>query len=192
MRRRNRAFTLLELMTVVVIISVLAATAIPSFSRYMKKSKVTEVYLQLRKIYDGELAYYNDEHVSSAGVTLTKVFIPTFVVPAWPPTIDKKLGDFSGGNWPQIHYSADSPLQYCYWADAYPFPSPYPWRPTGYDVTTDPGFDPTGIITAFQVTAMGDTDGDGTYSQFQRNGGVFVGKPDFEAREVIFADNELE
>ncbi len=43
MRRQNGGFTLIELMIVVVIIGVLAAVAIPAFTKNVKKSKASEV-----------------------------------------------------------------------------------------------------------------------------------------------------
>lgn len=181
-------FTLLELMAVVTIIGVLASVAIPQFDRYIKKSKTTEAYTNIRKVFDGEVAYYQSEIVDALGNVLPKRFVETTVQPAWPPGVNKQTGNFSTGNWDLIKFSPDSPLQYAYFADAFPFADPYPFRPAEYDVTADP---PSGIVVGMRVVVLGDLDGDGEFSFFERAYGVGADGTE-EISAAVYALDPLE
>ena len=55
--KKEKGFTLIELMIVVVIIGLLAAMAIPRFMRVTTKSKQSEAKLVLKQIYTNERAY---------------------------------------------------------------------------------------------------------------------------------------
>jgi len=56
-RRKQKGFTLIELMIVVVIIAILAALAIPKFMQATTKSKQTEAKQILKQIYTMQYAY---------------------------------------------------------------------------------------------------------------------------------------
>ena len=58
MGKEQKGFTLIELMIVVAIIGVLAAVAIPAFTKYIAKSKTSEAKTFVKRIYDGARAYY--------------------------------------------------------------------------------------------------------------------------------------
>ncbi|MCJ7458066.1 MAG: prepilin-type N-terminal cleavage/methylation domain-containing protein, partial [candidate division Zixibacteria bacterium] len=55
--RKEKGFTLIELMIVVVIIAILAALAIPKFMQATTKSKQTEAKQILKQIYAMQHAY---------------------------------------------------------------------------------------------------------------------------------------
>lgn|SRR5579871_733112 len=79
---RSRGFTLVELMIVVAIIGVLAAVAIPAFARYLRRSKTIEATMNLRKIYDGTVSYWETQHADANG-NIIPVQFPTPQV--WTP-----------------------------------------------------------------------------------------------------------
>ena len=70
-------------MIVVAIIGVLAAVAIPAFTKYIAKSKTSEAKTFVKRIYDGARAYYMEPNYGTKSVTP--------VAPQFP------RNDFAGG-----------------------------------------------------------------------------------------------
>jgi type IV pilus assembly protein PilA len=145
LNKKGKGFTLIELMIVVAIIGILAAVAIPAFLKYIKRSKTSEAALNIRKVYDGEIVYYNDEHVSNLGMPVTRQFIGTDTQPTNIPQGIKSTGTWTG-NWESIQFGTDVAVSYQYQVLA-------------------AGLGSQASTTA---TAKGDLDGDGTYSTFER------------------------
>ncbi len=80
--RNQNGFTLVELLIVVVIIGILAAIAIPKFSKTKEKAYMAAMKSDLRNLVTAEETYFADNttytsaqapmsYTSSAGVTLT-------------------------------------------------------------------------------------------------------------------------
>lgn len=167
--KKPRGFTLIELMMVVAIIGILVAVAVPLVSRYLKKSKTSEASLNLRKIYDGEVTYYSEEHTDGSGGLLSKMFISYSPEPA-SPNDNKKIGNWDGAGWDIIKFSSDSPVLYSYSVDS-----------SGIDLSA-----------SFTARAEGDIDGDGSTSLFERVGTVNPTSGIVEGGSAVFMLDELE
>lgn len=74
---RHNAFTLLEVMMVVIIIGILATVTVPAFTRSFEIAKGRESETSLRIIFQAERAYYFDQTPNSYG-TLANL-VPTYL-----------------------------------------------------------------------------------------------------------------
>lgn len=153
-RRRRGGFSLLELMTVVAIIALLATAAIPVFGRYIRRSKATEAVMSLRRIYNGAVSYFSADHSDADGEILPHTF-PLSTAPM-----------------PDLSSLGPTPIITDTW-DGHPT-----WDALGFSVS-DPHFyayqyDSSGEDrgAAFTASAFGDLDGDQIFSTFVRFGTV--------------------
>jgi prepilin-type N-terminal cleavage/methylation domain-containing protein len=64
---RRRAFTLVELLTVLAILSILVTIAIPNFMKYRLKSIQSEAKVHLKGIYTAKSAYYANHGTYACG-----------------------------------------------------------------------------------------------------------------------------
>jgi len=168
----KRGFTLIELMIVVAILGILAAVAIPAFLNYMRKAKTSEATLNIDRIYEGGVTYFEAEHVDrgTSGLIVQHCLpLAATWTPDDNPTAEKyNAGDLAVGGlfmddsviaktWKALDFAMGDNFYY-----AYQFDGP---GATGNVVVL--GTDP-----AFYAAAMGDLDDDGTNSLFERAAGV--------------------
>jgi len=74
MGEKKAGFTLIELMVVIAILGIMAATAIPLHSRYRQRSVGSEATIMLRQILDAEIMYFVE---NSVFFPLNKTYIVT-------------------------------------------------------------------------------------------------------------------
>ena len=101
-RVRGKAFTLIELMVVVIIIGILAALAMPMFSRAIESTKAKEAVAALQQIRTGERIYRVEENTyfyssGGGGLTETKQINETIRTFLDVRDDDKRNWDYSVG-----------------------------------------------------------------------------------------------
>ena len=71
---RGAGFTLIEIMVTVLIVGILAVVAIPAFMRYMRRARTVEATVNVKRIYDSSVAYYESEHADASQKIVPRQF----------------------------------------------------------------------------------------------------------------------
>jgi type IV pilus assembly protein PilA len=176
--RKVRGFTLIELMIVVAIVGVLAAVAIPAFMKYIRRSKTIEATMNLRKMYDGAVAYYVADHSDVNGKAIDRQF------PMNAPSVPS-LSTLSANQLAGLRYQS----------------SPAEWKQGGWTgleffISDSQVFAYTflssGVSTSSKASmiANGDQNGNKVYSTFERD---MVGTLEgVQGGVAMYTDNETE
>jgi len=179
-----KGFTLVELMTVIAIMGILAAVAIPAFIAYLQKAKTSEAVSNVQKIYSGAVTYYDTEHVARgmhASTIIRNKFPCELGTSEWCPIAAPTAMRFPAGS----ACFVSTPGQSLIWKALDFQVSDHHYYHYQY-VCTD-----YGTQDAFIGRAEGDLDGDAMPSIFERSG--FVGKGDIIVGSPgVFMLNPLE
>ena len=143
-KRRNRGFTLIELMIVVAIVGLLSAIAVPSFIKYMHRARTSEASQQLEKIYNAARIYFIERQVPDSQA-------PTPAVTCCAGGNSKGAVDaaqWKVPTWEKLHFAIAESHYYRY------------------------EFVRTGVAagSSFTARALGDLDCDGLYSTYEMGG----------------------
>ncbi len=173
----QKGFTLIELMIVVAIIGILAAVAIPAFMKYIRRSKTVEATMNIRKLFDSSVSYFEAEHAYSAGAIIARQFPLTA---AWSPalgTCNAAVGGkcppnatyWTAATWTALNFSVDDPFYYS-----------YQYTAGGTD-----------SASTFTAEASGDLDNDSSYSLFRRNGSITADN-NVTGGAGLYSENDIE
>jgi len=158
-RCRSRGFSLVEIMTTVAIIGILASMAMPAFNKYVRRTKTSEALMNLRKIFDGSVEYFSYDFTTRSGFQVKR----RFPAPAAPtPGMRFCIDNATGGRFKSNPTVWDAPT----------------WRALSFGIS-DPHYysyqyDSEGLEKAskFTARALGDLNCNLVFSTFERVGSV--------------------
>ena len=177
--RRRAAFTLIELMIVVVILGVLAAIGIPSFMSYVRRAKSSEATAMLSSMYALASSLFVSERTGQGTQSLVVtscVAEPNTLTPG-SPAADKQL--FTGG--PGFNQLGFRIADYVYFG--------YGLQSIGNAGGITCFTDTSAYPSIYTFTAQGDLDGDGERSTFELAVGSDSSHQLFHAKGIYIADD---
>lgn len=160
-------------MTVVAVIGVLSAIAIPSYVGYARRARASEATDNISTMYRLSAAYYTLEHTASRGrLLVTHCTVDSEgPVPANPGTRKHSVAWGSTTSFVALGFATSAPVQYA------------------YEIVSAGGCSHEAGQPLYSFRAMGDLDGDGVTSLYEVAGGasdqnVLMRSPGYYVRDA--------
>lgn len=160
---KKEAFTLIELMIVVVIIGILAAAAIPSFNQYIQRSKTAEAPGNLSTVFKGEAVYYSREKLTTRSYGTANGSNNYCVIAS-----DENMHITPGRNKQMYDYGQSDSFSVLGIGFLTADPAYYNYTLTSEGAVCDNSANDASV---YSNRALGDLDGDGSLSTFEMNVG---------------------
>jgi type IV pilus assembly protein PilA len=174
-RKSERAFTLIELLTVVVIVGVLATLGLVSYRKFITSSKTSEAIYMVGSIRAAEESYRAETmqylNVSQGFSKYYPAEKPGAFKTAWG---DSTFGHSDNAQWMQLGARPDSPVYYGYKVAA----GLAGQTPPALGIAVSPTW-PATTEPWYVIEAKGDVDGNGVFSFV--TGSSFTGEVYVEA-----------
>lgn len=147
--------------------------AVPAFQRYKRRSQTIEATMNLRRLFDNAISYYQAHYTTARGDVVGGGFPQSVpLTPSQIPCGEKAPivpSDWRHPTWEALRFQPLDAMRYSYQFDS-----------SG-----------VGLTATFTAAAFGDLDCDGVYSTFLRIGSVNAGN-EVRGGPGLLIENELE
>lgn len=201
--RKNKAFTLIELMIVVAIIGILAAVAIPAFLNYITRAKTAEAPNLVKTLTESNVGFFSKpRYNTTTGAELEPCFLMALTAPAGTPGT-AKANWLGNDNTNALGFAAGSQVYYRYGvtendnaiitANTTGELTALPATAAGQCAAIDDA--PAAVAAGTQyaaAVAIGNLDGDTVYSRFYRLLGTSANEASVPEASSLVTLDELE